>query len=85
MVNKLTASIKVNVSEELDKKLQQLADSFEVNKSVMVRALLWNVEEIIGYANRDDVDIEYSISLKNGRERIIQHKIEKEDMRKDKG
>ncbi len=75
---KKTATLKLMISEELNKKLHQLAISFEVDKSVLVRSLLWEIEKIIGEANRNDIDIEYSIELKNGKERLLRKIIEKE-------
>lgn len=68
---KFTANVKVGITEELDGKINQLCEMFECKKTVLVRSLLWKVDDIIGEANTDDIDVEYFIEIKKGKERLV--------------
>lgn len=73
----LNARLKVGISEEMDGKLKQLTDMFEVSRSILVRALLSSkIEEIIAMANDNKAEVEYSIEFRsNGREKIVKRAI----------
>ncbi len=77
MRGKFTAPLKIMITEELNQKIIQLKETFEVDKSVLIRSLLSNIiDKVIGEANDDNLNVEYSIQISKGRETLVRRMLD---------